>query len=179
MKEVWRICPIAVDSDWEGDVQAAQDMLEEARKQEQKTVEHLERAWESQKKQADKKRKAMEFKVGDDVLLDMRHMRTCWMSKKLDHWRIGPLQVAECIGSRAYRLALPASYKKIHPVFHVSLLEPYLAHKGEMTLECKPMPQIIEGDDDFEVEAIESHRYLNTKLQYYIKWKGYDKSENS
>ena len=42
----------------------------------------------------------------------------------------------------AYRLELPATWKKIHPVFNEALLTPY-----------KP-PVIAEGDEEYEVDEI-------------------------
>ena len=35
------------------------------------------------------------------------------------------------------------------------------------------------GDGQFVVEAILDHRMLNGKIQYLLKWKDYDESENS
>ena len=47
-----------------------------------------------------------------------------WQSRKLDWKQLGPFTIIECIGTQAYRLELPKSMK-IHPVFHVVLLERY------------------------------------------------------
>ncbi len=38
---------------------------------------------------------------------------------------------------------------------------------------------MIEGEAEYEVEAIQAHRYQRCKLQYLIKWKGYPESDNT
>jgi hypothetical protein len=37
---------------------------------------------------------------------------------------------------------------------------------------------MIEGEEQYEVEAIQAHQYHWCKLQYLIKWKGYPESDN-
>ena len=66
------------------------------------------------------------FKVGDKVWLNRRNIKTKRPSQKLDAKRLGPFTIEEIIGESrlAYRLALPPQMH-IHPVFHISLLEPY------------------------------------------------------
>jgi hypothetical protein len=72
----------------------------------------------------------------------------------------------------AYQLDLPPSWT-IHNVFHASLLTPYaetLQHRSNFP--CPP-PEIIDGEMEFEVEAIKNHRFYGHqhKLQYLIGWK--------
>jgi hypothetical protein len=38
---------------------------------------------------------------------------------------------------------------------------------------------MIEGEEQYKVEAIRSHQRNRCKLQYLIKWKGYPKSDNT
>ncbi len=44
-----------------------------------------------------------------------------------------------------------------------------------------PPPDLIEGEEEFEVERIVAHRTFGRSkcLQYLIKWKGYPESDNS
>jgi hypothetical protein len=64
---------------------------------------------------------------------------------------------------------------KIHPVFHISLLEP--APKNAKIAEN------VEIDDDteqeYEVEQILDDKRVSGKPYYLMKWKGYDTSENT
>jgi hypothetical protein len=38
---------------------------------------------------------------------------------------------------------------------------------------------MIEGEEQYEVEAVRAHRHHRRKLQYLIKWKGYPESDNT
>ena len=84
------------------------------------------------------------------------------------------------IGDVNYKLRLPKTWK-IHPVFHASLITPYketVEHGPNFT---RPAPDIIQGEEEWEVEdIIDSRLYGRSKqLQYYVKWKGYPESDNS
>ena len=57
------------------------------------------------------------------VWLNAKNIRTSRPSRKLDNKRLGPFTVDTAIGTHAYRLLLPDTMK-VHPVFHVSLLDP-------------------------------------------------------
>ena len=76
------------------------------------------------KETADRRRQpSPTYKPGHYVWLLSRHIRTTRPCRKLDHKRLGRFKVVKRVGTHAYRLELPATMK-IHPVFHVSLLEP-------------------------------------------------------
>ena len=80
----------------------------------------------------------------------------------------------------AYQLELPPSWM-IHPMFHVGLLSPYKETKQYRDNYLSPLPEIVDGQEEFEVEAIEGHCLFRRKhkLQYLIKWKGYPISDNT
>ena len=64
------------------------------------------------------------FEAGDKVYLDSSDIRTTRPSKKLSHRYLGPFEVVRPVGTHAYRLRLPQSMARIHPVFHVVKLLP-------------------------------------------------------
>ena len=41
-----------------------------------------------------------------------------------------------------------------------------------------PPPDLVEDEEEYEVEAIVSHRKVGGKWRYMVKWKGYPTSEN-
>ena len=111
------------------------------------------------------------FQAGDRVLLHTKHLQTDNPSHKMANPLAGPFTINRPVGHQAYRLDLPTMWK-IHPVFHVSMLE-------EATPDSRPSahtPQAHTLEDDweeFEVEAILDSRHHQWVLQYQVKWVGY------
>ncbi|XP_073298504.1 uncharacterized protein [Primulina huaijiensis] len=86
-------------------------------------------AQDRQAKYANIRRRPLEFEQEDKVLLKISPFRGIvrfGKKEKLSPRYIGPYEILEKIGDRAYRLALPPSLSGIHDVFHVSLLRKYL-----------------------------------------------------
>jgi hypothetical protein len=122
--------------------------------------------------QADRHRlPAPVFQPGDKVWLSARNLKTRRPSKKLDWKNIGPFEVIEPIGTRAYRLALPDTMK-IHDVFHVWLLEPASTDPLPGQGIPNPPPVEIDGEEEWEVDAILSSRVKYKKIYYMIRWVG-------
>ncbi|KAH0611893.1 uncharacterized protein H6S33_009945 [Morchella sextelata] len=62
------------------------------------------------------------YNVGNIVFVSAKNIRTARNSRKLGWKKLGPLPVKEMISPYAYRIDLPRNMK-MHPVFHVSLLD--------------------------------------------------------
>jgi len=78
----------------------------------------------------------------------------------------------------AFQLKLQGSMK-IHPMFHVFLLEPY--HVSTILGKIHdPLPPIeIDGEHEYEMEDILDSRISNRQLQYFVHWHVYDVSEHT
>jgi hypothetical protein len=65
-------------------------------------------------------------------------------------------------------------------VFHVDLLTPFCETEFHGTNYDKPPPDLVNGEEEYEVERIVASRRFGRghKLQYLIKWKGYPDTEN-
>ena len=79
----------------------------------------------------------------------------------------------------AFELKLPTTMK-IHPVFHVSLLEPKTKDIiQQMSTPAPPPPIEIDQDLEYEVDAVLDSKISRRKLFYLVHWKGYDNTENT
>jgi Chromo (CHRromatin Organisation MOdifier) domain len=80
-----------------------------------------------------------------------------------------------------FKLKLPYQWlkHKVHPVFHTSLLLPYKETEEHGPNFLEPPPEVIEGTEEYEVEAILRDKTIRKKHHYLIKWKGYADAHNS
>ncbi|GJS43904.1 putative reverse transcriptase domain-containing protein [Tanacetum coccineum] len=92
--------------------------------------ERLKTARSRQKSYADKRRKPLEFQVGDRVLLKVSPWKGVvrfGKKGKLAPRYVGPFEIVEHVGPVAYRLKLPQELSCVHDTFHVSNLKKCLA----------------------------------------------------
>lgn len=158
----------------EGDSPAAHERALEMQKLHLEMRDNILKAQEAWQKPYNKKHRDGSFEVGDKVMLSSKHLRSLRPSKKLDHQHLGPFSVVEKINPVAYKLQLPSSMR-IHPVFHISLLKPFVARIGASTSE---QPFHVEADVPRRPEAILRKRRRKGKSEYLVKWLGYPESDN-
>ena len=82
-----------------------------------------------QKSYADKRRRDLQFKVGDRVFLKVspwKGILRFGRRRKLRPIYIGRYEIISRVGLVAYRLDLPPELSKVHNVFHVSMLRKYI-----------------------------------------------------
>ncbi|CDJ68199.1 hypothetical protein ENH_00048960 [Eimeria necatrix] len=92
---------------------------------------HTQKAKWQQKYYADKKRRAVEYAVGDKVWLSSKHLPASSSCPNFEIRYRGPFEIIERIGTVAYRLALPPTYE-CHNVFHVPQLVPHRPRPPDM-----------------------------------------------
>ncbi|GJS10046.1 putative reverse transcriptase domain-containing protein [Tanacetum coccineum] len=83
----------------------------------------IQAARDRQKSYADRRRKLLEFQVGDKVMLKVspwKEVIPLATGKSLNHRYIGPFKVLAKVGTVAYRLELPDELIRVHSTFHVS-----------------------------------------------------------
>ncbi|KAD6119063.1 hypothetical protein E3N88_10335 [Mikania micrantha] len=87
---------------------------------------------ERQKSYADKRRKPLEFQVGDRVLLKVAPWKGVirfGKHGKLSPQYVGPFEILKRIGPVAYQLKLPDELSGVHDVFRISNLKKCLSDK--------------------------------------------------
>ena len=88
--------------------------------------------------------------------------------------------ITKQINPVTYQLTLPTTWQ-IHPMFHASLLSPYVETDAHGLNYSRPPPDLIGGEEFYKVEQIRDHQHhrRSRMLQYLIKWKGSPKSDNT
>jgi len=160
-------------------VPAAKELADRLQQIHDILIENVKSAQNTQARYYDAKHKRVEFAVGSKVWLSTPNIRTQRPSKKLDWKRAGPFTIIERIGLQAYRLQLPPTIH-IHPVFHVSLLEPYKENPFPHRVDIPPPPIVVtDNGEEWEVEQILDSKISHRRLFYLVKWQGYPISDNS
>ena len=129
------------------------------------------------KKYYDKKREdAPTLRRGERVYLLRRtpgskefNVRSKRPSNKFDAVKFGPFAIKEKLENDNYRLQLPARMR-IHPIFHISLLEPTQNQTNE---------DEAADDEEYEVERLLQRKLEKGHIFYLVRWKGYGPEEDS
>jgi hypothetical protein len=138
--------------------------------------QHLARAQQRMKHQADKHRSERTFAVGDSVYLRLQpYVQTSVAqrsSQKLSFKYFGPYLVLQRVGQVAYKLQLPP-FSKIHPVVHVSQLKRAVPNGDQV---CTGLPNYMFSQIDVSPAAICDDKMVRrgNKLvpQVLIQWAG-------
>ena len=119
----------------------------------------------------------LDLKIGDKVFVKSDNIHTTQPSKKLAEKFLGPFEILAQVGSISFTLRLPDSMHGIHPIFHISMLEPSAPNKFPNQTETPPLPVIIAGETEFEISEIldsKIDKHRKCRLQYLVKWSGYE-----
>ncbi|XP_070020545.1 uncharacterized protein [Nicotiana sylvestris] len=109
------------------------DLVKDALKKVKLIQERLRLAQSRQKSYADQKACDLSFMVGEKVLLKVSPINGIikfGKKGKLSPRFIGPFEVLRRVEEVSYKLALPSSLLRVHPVFHVSMLRRYHANRS-------------------------------------------------
>ena len=122
--------------------------------------------------------KFVPWKVGDKVWLEGKNLHLHYPTRKLAPKREGPFKIMQVISPLSYHLRLPPTWK-IHDIFHASLLSTYHETTEHGPNFINPPPEEIDGEEEYEVAEILSHRGSPGQQSYLISWKGYSSVENT
>ena len=121
------------------------------------------------------------FRIGDRVFVRTDHIRTNRTARKLAEQKIGPFPIISQPSALSFTLRLPSTIR-IHPVFHVSQLDPEHPNTFEDREQPAPPPLIVDGAPEYLIDRIIDSKYNRTRckcqLSYHVKWTGYPISNN-
>src|ERR1700733_2825121 len=130
---------------------------------------------------ADRRRQPTpDFHIGQNVFVSAEHIRTTRPAKKLSEEYLGPFEIIAKPGTHLFTLRLPEHLRTIHPVFHVSQLEPETRNQIPNREQPVPPPVVIDDELEYEVAEILDSNIDNRrrcKLLYFVHWTGYEGTE--
>jgi len=97
---------------------------------------------------------ALEFKVDNKVFVKAKFFRTTRPSKKLSKKYLRSYKIIIQPGTLSFTLCLPESMCFVHPVFHVSMLEPATSNTFSERIQLAPVPVIIDRKPKYEISRI-------------------------
>jgi len=90
----------------------------------------------------------LDFQVGKSVFIKSQYFQTTHPSKKLSEKYLGPYKIIAQPSSQLFTLCLPDTMRAVHPVFHVSMLEPATPNTFQQCSKPPPAPVIIDKNQN-------------------------------
>lgn len=167
------------------DVPAAGAFLDRIQSVLRRSEDSMLRAQIAQVDYMDRSRRISPFKVGDMVWLSARNIKFDTPNKFAPKY-VGPYRILKLHGhGNAAKLDIPATFRarRIHDVFNVSLLKPYVerpADLGKQRLNRPPPLMSTDEGDFWEVERVLKVEIReNGQRMVQVRWKGWGEDEDS
>ena len=100
---------------------------------------------------------AINYNAGDKVYIKAEHLLSVRPTKKLDKKYYRPYEIIEKVGSSAYQIKIPVSWK-VYNVFNEALLKPYHTPSFPCQIkkekETKDQQDAEDHENDYEVETL-------------------------
>jgi len=122
-----------------------------------------------------------DFQAGQSVFVKSQYFRTTRLSKKLSEKYLGPYEIIAQLSPQLFTLRLPDTMRAIHPVFHVSMLEPATPNTFQQRSKPLPAPVIIDREPGYKISKIVGSKIDHQracKLLYKVIWLGYEDTDN-
>ncbi|KAI3810131.1 hypothetical protein L1987_19741 [Smallanthus sonchifolius] len=138
--------------------------------------DRLKAARDRQKSYADKRRKPLEFNVGDKFLLKVSPWKGIvrfGKKGKLSPRFVGPFKILKRVGPVAYQLELPEEMNGIHDVFYLSNLRKCLADESLVMplqdVEVDEKLRFVEQPRQIEHRSAESPHHDENEVEQVLK----------
>ena len=120
---------------------------------------------------------ALNFIIGQQAFVKAKFFRTTQPSNKLSEKFLGPFKILAKAGSHSYTLRLPDTICGVHPVFHVSMLEPAVPNEIPNCIQSPPPLVDVQGELEYEIAKVldsKIDRRRSCQLLYLVHWLGYE-----
>ncbi|MBW0572111.1 hypothetical protein O181_111826 [Austropuccinia psidii MF-1] len=103
------------------------------------------------------------------VWISSKNIKSTRPTKQMSERWLGPFPILKKVSTHAYHLNIPPQWKYIHPVFHISLLEPVKTSTITNRNQEPPPPIIIAEEEQWEVSQILDSKLKRGKLWYLVE----------
>jgi hypothetical protein len=162
-----------IQKDFKIDVFAARDRVVQLSNVRRICETRWKQALNRTKRNYNKKKTQIEFKINDKVFLNARNIISIRSFKKLNYKYYDFYTINESINKISYKLNFSSIMKNIHDVFHVSLLKLANEKNDETSLFIW-----IKNKKQWKIEEIVDKRVKKNRTSYLIKWLEYSHSNN-
>ena len=97
---------------------------------------------------------APEFIIGQQAFVKEKFFCMTWPFKKLSKKFLGPFEILAKAGTHSYTLWLPDTICGVHPVFHISMLEPATPNVIPNHVQSPPLPVEVQGELKYEISEV-------------------------
>ena len=114
---------------------------------------------------------ALDFIVGQQAFFKAKFFCMTQPSKKLSKKFLGPFKILAKAGTHSYTLRLQDTICSVHPIFHVSMLEPATPNKIPNHVQSLPPPVEVQGELEYEISEVLDSKIDNQhscKLLYLV-----------
>ena len=120
---------------------------------------------------------APEFPIGSQAYIKVQFFPTTHLSKQLADKFLGPYEVIAQPGTHSVTLCLPDSLHAVHPMFHISMLEPTTLNAIPNRVQPPLPPIFVDSEPEFEIAKVLDlkidHWHSKCKLLYLVRWTRY------
>jgi len=158
--------------------QAVEDLVTHIRSVWDAVKVNLEKAQERQRRSANRRRREVNYAVGDKVLVATKvfKLKLKGTRKVMRVWQ-GPFEVVDVPSPVNVKVQLP-KHLRTHNVLHVSKVKPWNETTRFGDRGAQPSYEMIDGEPEYEVETLLARKVVNGRVSYLVKWVGYDHCEN-
>ena len=118
-----------------------------------------------------------DFKVGQQAFVKVKFFKTTQPSAKLTEKFLEPFNIIAQAGSNFITLQLLDTICRVHPVFHISMLEPAIPDKISNRVQSPLPPVNVQGELKYEIAEILDSKIKcqhSCKSLYLVCWLGYE-----